>query len=93
MKVYLAGKITGDPDYKEKFRKAARVLKKTLGPVMSPAELPEGMSKADYMAICISMINQADVVAFMPGWTASPGASLEHQYCVYTGKEILYLKE
>lgn len=93
MNVYIAGKITGDPEYRKIFQRAAKKLERMLGPVMNPALLPEGMCKADYMAICIAMINQADVVAFLPGWTESPGATLEHQYCAYIGKEILYLKE
>lgn len=93
MNVYIAGKITGDPEYRKRFQRTAKRLEQMLGPVMNPAVLPEGMEKADYMAICIAMINQSDVVAFLPGWTASPGASLEHQYCTYIGKEILYLKE
>lgn len=93
MKIYLAGRITGDPDYKARFRRAARKLETMFGPVLNPADLPDGLDNADYMAICTTMINCADMVAFLPGWTASPGAALEHNYCAYIGKEVLYLKE
>ena len=49
MKVYLAGKIAGDPHYKEKFAKWAKKLEVPAGAtVVSPAVLPEGMEKADY---------------------------------------------
>lgn len=38
MKVYLAGKITGDPNYREKFAEAAKKLEERAGvTVISPA--------------------------------------------------------
>ena len=93
MKVYIAGKITGDPDYKTRFVQAAKKLEKLLGPVLNPAQLPAGLSAADYTRICFSMIDSADVAAFLPSWAESRGAALEHAYCAYIGKEILYLEE
>lgn len=43
MKVYLAGKITGDPNYREKFAAAAKKLEERAGvTVISPAVTPEG---------------------------------------------------
>lgn len=52
MKVYLAGKITGDPNYREKFAAAAKKLEEQAGvTVISPAVTPEGLKKADYMRI------------------------------------------
>ena len=52
MKVYLAGKITGDPNYREKFAAAAKKLEERAGvTVISPAVTPEGLKKVDYMRI------------------------------------------
>ena len=87
-KIYIAGKITGDPDYKAKFNAAAEAYRKKGYVVLNPARLPEGMQKADYMRICFAMIDTADVVAFLPGYETSPGAQLELQYCRYTGKDV-----
>lgn len=57
MKVYLAGKITGDPNYREKFAAAAKKLEERAGvTVISPAVTPEGLKKADYMRICFAML-------------------------------------
>ena len=50
-KIYIAGKITGDPGYKEKFAAMKKNLQKEDTAVMNPAELPEGMCPADYMKI------------------------------------------
>ena len=87
-KIYIAGKITGDPDYKAKFEAAAEAYKKKGYIVLNPAVLPSGMQSADYMRICFAMIDTADVVAFLPGYETSPGAQLELQYCLYTDKSV-----
>ena len=87
-KIYIAGKITGDPDYKTKFDAAAERYKKEGYAVLNPACLPKGMQKADYMRICFAMIDTADVVAFLPGYKSSIGAQLELQYCFYIDKDV-----
>lgn len=86
MKIYIAGKITGDPGYLDKFRGEAKKLEALGHIVLNPAELPEGMSKAEYMRICLAMIDCADTVFLLPGWQGSPGARLEQAYCSYIGK-------
>lgn len=88
-KVYIAGKISGDPDYKNKFKKAADGLIK-LGLIpLNPANHPENMSAADYMRLSFAMIDIADAVYFLPDWIGSRGAKIEHDYCEYIGKAIL----
>lgn len=85
-KIYIAGKITGDPDYKAKFDSAAKKYSDKGYVVLSPAAMPEGMSRADYMRICLAMIDTADVVAFLAGFRESSGAMIEYDYCNYTDK-------
>lgn len=92
MKVYIAGKISGDPAYREKFRRAERALAEQGDIVLNPATLPEGMRPADYMRICMAMMESADVVAFLPDWDRSSGACLEHEWCRYVGKQMMYLE-
>lgn len=93
MKAYIAGKITGDADYREKFSCAKSCLEAEGFIVLNPAELPEGMLPADYMRICMSMVDTADVVAFLPGYTQSKGARLEWAYCQYVSKQTMYLEQ
>lgn len=92
MKIYIAGKITGDPNYKAKFAKCAAFCR-TMATVLNPAETPEGLTNADYANISIAMINAADAVAFLPDWEESKGARLEHDYCEYIGKPTAILRE
>jgi len=86
-KVYIAGKITGDPGYRDKFAAAEIQLVWQGNVVLNPAELPDGMTKADYMRICFAMIDVADAVVFLPDAAESAGARLEMAYCEYIEKE------
>lgn len=86
MKIYIAGKIAGNPDYREKFAEAQRHLEVQGHIVLNPAVLPEGMTQADYMRICFAMIDTADGVCFLPDSIESSGAMLEYSYCRYIGK-------
>lgn len=63
MKVYIAGKITGDENYRLKFMKARQRLERDGYIVISPAVLPDRLTEADYMRICFSMIDCAVAVA------------------------------
>lgn len=88
MKIYIAGKITGDSNYQLKFLQARLQLERQGHIVISPAVLPGGMTPGDYMRICFAMIDVADAVAFLPDWKDSNGAKLEMEYCKYISKEI-----
>ena len=77
MKIYIAGRITGNPHYKAPFKATAAMLQKNGHTVLNPAELPEGMKPAGYMRICFAMLDSADVVLFQLGWQVSKGAKLE----------------
>lgn len=89
-KIYIAGKIAGDPEYKKKFDYAAIQLSGEGEIVLNPAELPEGMNEADYMRICFSMMESADIIYMLRDWRDSKGATLEHSYAEYIGKSIIY---
>mgnify|MGYP002515514060 CR=1 FL=1 len=89
MKIYIAGRINGNPDYKAEFKETKAVLQEAGHTVLNPAELPEGMKPADYMRICFAMLESADVVLFQRGWEVSKGAKLEYDYARYIGKDVI----
>ena len=89
MKIYIAGRITGNPHYKAEFKETETALQCAGHTVLNPAELPEGMKPADYMRICFAMLESADVVFFQRGWEISNGAKLEYDYARYIEKDII----
>ena len=93
MKIYIAGKITGDKRYKAKFAAAAKNLQAAGHVVLNPATLPAGLTDADYMRIGMAMLDTADQVTFLPGYQESAGAMVEMDYCRRIGKPWgLYLE-
>ena len=93
MKIYIAGKIAGDRRYRAKFREAAKVLEAAGHVVLNPATLPDGLEQADYMRICLAMLDTADLAVFLPDYRESRGAMVEWAWCQRTGKDCaLYLE-
>lgn len=92
MKIYIAGKITGDRKYRAKFREAAKTLEALGHVVLNPAILPAGLAEQDYMQITLAMLNAADMAVFLPDYQESAGATVEWAWCKRTGKDCaLYL--
>lgn len=92
MKVYIAGQITGLPNYKEKFDKISEAYSEAGFSVLNPATLPPNMSRSDYMRICFAMIDTADIVIFLDNFRQSDGAMLEYNYCKYIAKSTIILE-
>ena len=92
-KIYIAGKITGDTNYRSKFAKISKRYRSSGFAVINPALLPAGMINEDYAEICFGMLNAADMVVFLPDFTDSCGAKLEMAYCQYIMKPMEFLEE
>ena len=84
--VYIAGPITGVPEYWKPFEQAEDELTAMGFIPLTPTRLPHNLGNAKAMKICLAMIEQADAVYLLPGWEKSTGANLETFYCEYTGK-------
>lgn len=92
MRIYIAGKITGDKNYKRKFAKAERALKKKVHSVMNPAWLKEygEFGWIDYMGISGAMQQTCEAVYFLPGWEESKGANIEHRCAMQLGQKVFF---
>ena len=80
--LYLAGPMTGLPDYNyPAFHDAARRLRLIGYAVLNPADNPEPPCKSwrGYMRMAIGQLIQCDAVVFLPGWELSAGANVERQ--------------
>ena len=66
-KIYIAGGITGVPDYKEHFAKAEEYLISRGAIPMNPARMSEGFEWKDYLHICLTMIDVCEAV-FLLKW-------------------------
>ena len=91
MIVYVAGPITGQLDYRKKFKEAEKMLQEKGHIVINPSNLPNGL--AFYMSICKAMIDQADAVYFMDGWKYSEGSVIEESYAKKKKKKLFYEKD
>jgi hypothetical protein len=94
MKIYIAGKITGESrtSVAEKFASAMCKLKSAGYLPFNPSVLPdyEDVDHADYMHICYAMIDVCDAIYMLKDWQTSAGARAELQYACEWRKEIMY---
>lgn len=88
MKIYISGKITDNPDYREQFSAASSRLRAQGHTVFNPAHNPTGLTRLDYMRIDLPMLLSADAIYLLKGWEDSPGAQMERQLAEYVGLEV-----
>lgn len=88
MVVYIAGPITGIPDYREPFNRAEKLLSGQGHVVFNPALMPEGLPHEAYMPICYAMMDACDTAYFLRGWGHSTGARMEFEYAIAKDMKI-----
>jgi hypothetical protein len=97
MKVYIAGKITGEENSSViiKFNNAASMLKSEGHLPFTPSVLPDypEVGHEDYMHICYAMIDVCDAIYMLKDWQTSAGAREELQYAAEWKKKIMYEDE
>lgn len=90
MKIYIAGNF---PPKGSKHRELIKSLQKAKGnTVFDSADLPENMSKADYVRSCFSMIDSADKVFVLPGWKSDFLSQLEVYYSKFLEKHLVRME-
>lgn len=92
--VYLAGKITGDMNYKAKFAAAAEKLEAAGFAVVNPAVLPErGFTYPQYIRMSQAMLDECDAICLLPDWIRSSGAAHEHMRARDKHKRVFLFAE
>jgi hypothetical protein len=93
--VYIAGPMTGLPDYNRAAFFAAEVdLKKLGAKVLNPAYAPDGLqSHASYMRIALAMVAEAECMFVLDNWHGSKGVAMEMDLAGRKGIPIEYQAE
>lgn len=93
LRVYIAGPMTGLPDFNyPAFHAEAARLRSAGFEVENPADNPHPPcgSWNGYMRMAIRQLSHCDAVAFLPGWNGSRGARLEHRIALDLGLSVIY---
>jgi len=88
---YIAGKITGDENYKQKFDDAEKLLlEKGFNPV-NPTKLcnPKWTYKKQ-MRECLLTLMECDAIYLLDDWINSPGATTERYVAISLGLKTIY---
>ena len=92
--IYLAGKITGDPNYKSKFEAARKELERAGFIVLDPSMLPStGFEYDAYIRMSKAMLVECDAVYLLPDWKESKGAKQEYKTALARRMEIIFMEE
>lgn len=94
--LYVAGPMTGLPDFNYPAFHAAAASLRALGyRVENPAEnrLVDGSAWEAYMRSGITQLMRCDAIVLLPGWEKSRGATIEHTLAGQLGMPRLHLHE
>lgn len=94
MKIYLAGRIKNQPNYRAIFSKAADQLRLEEHTIFNPAaaNLDDGRPLREIMShVLWWLCEEAEAIALLPGWWRSGGARIEWMLAKYLKLKIIYL--
>lgn len=97
--IYLAGPITGVPDFMDRFADGEAYLAKienahVFSPARATAALPKAhMTRQDFMELGLCILRMCGTIALLPGWEESKGCLMEKAYAETNRYQVCYLDE
>ena len=95
-RIYIAGPMTGLPDFNyPAFHAAAQKLRSLGHEVLNPAEnpVPPCGTWAGYMRLALAQLVQCDCIVLLPGWSDSRGALIERKLAQALGMDMVLFTE
>lgn len=92
MKIYIAGAITNNPDYKEQFIAAEQLLRAAGHEVLNPIRNTGEVYK-DFIDKGLAQLQKCEAICMLPGYEESRGATLELKYAETVGLQIIEMQE
>lgn len=92
MRIYISGKMNGDPNFKEKFDYAEKfcIVSCEFTEVINPASLVRLPTWKESLKRDLKILNDCDAIFMLKNWKESKGAILEHWYAKRLGLKIFY---
>ena len=96
--IYLAGPITGHPDFMERFECTHAFLENegfdVFDPAKTAASLPTTkMSRQNILDLGLCLLGMCNGIALIPGWQSSSGCRLERAYAEANRMRVIELSE
>lgn len=92
-RVYISGKITGNPYARIQFEEAYRLLERRGYDPMSPFHAGQcmysGMTHEEYMQVDLLLLSMADYICMLPNFIESEGAKAEFEFAVKKNKGLI----
>ena len=96
MRIYIAGPMTGQPQFNyPAFHQAAMLLRAAGHIVINPAENPAPTcgSWLGYMRMSVAQVASVDCLVMLPGWPLSKGARIKYLLAKLLGLGVTSLKK
>lgn len=93
MRIYIAGPMTGLPDFNyPAFNAAAATLRAKGHVVLNPAEnpVPDCGTWAGYMRMALVQLVQCECIVLLPGWADSRGALIERKLAQVLKMDVVH---
>lgn len=87
MKIYIAGSISNNPNYKEQFAKAEAHIKSLGHTPISPVTDEQHTYKG-YIDRGLALLSECDAIYMLDGWFESKGARVEYMYSHTVGIKV-----